>query len=77
MPRRWEGLRRWAPPHALRNASVWLLYCLAAYRWIDFMITSRYESWSQWEAYHLTLLPEAMIFPVTRGVCLMWRLFTG
>ena len=75
--RRWEGLRRWAPPRALRNASVWLLYCLAAYRWIDFMLTSRYESWSQWEAYHLTLLPEAMIFPVTRGIGLMWRFLTG
>lgn len=56
--------------------AVWGWFGLAAYRWVNFFITSRYESYSQWTDFQRTLLPEAMITPVTEGVRVLWYWLT-
>ena len=45
---------RWA------NAAVWTLHALASYRWVQYMLVSRYESAEQWQAYQeaLRIQPE-------------------
>ncbi|NIP72010.1 MAG: hypothetical protein GWO16_02780, partial [Gammaproteobacteria bacterium] len=59
------------------GAVSWGVFALAAYRWLDFLLTSRYESWAQWHAFHRALLPEAMIAPLVQGVSSLWHWFTG
>ena len=55
----------------------WGVFALAAWRWLQFMISSRFESRSQWmEAQH-DLLPEAMILPITRSISSIWFWLTG
>lgn len=59
------------------NLAAWGLYTLAAWRWLHFMATSRYESNSQWMDAQYDLLPEAMIVPFTRGISTVWHWLTG
>ena len=58
-------------------AAAWGLYLAAGWRWLDFMVNSRYGSRYQWMEYHRDLLPEAMITPLSRGVSAMWFWLTG
>lgn len=55
----------------------WGLYTLATWRWVHFMVTSRYESRAQWMDLQYELLPEAMIVPITKGVSAVWHWLTG
>ena len=75
------GLKALAPlsrrfrPHM--GLCAWGVYALAAWRWLHFMIASRYQSRSQWMDAQFDLLPEAMIVPLTRGVSTVWYWLTG
>ena len=71
------GWSPWRPRAVWLGAAGWLLYSVAATRWVQFMVVSRYESWSQWHAFQRSLLPEAMIVPVTDGVRTVWSWLTG
>jgi membrane-bound metal-dependent hydrolase YbcI (DUF457 family) len=62
---------RWA------GAAVWSLYALASYRWVQYMLVSRYESAEQWDAYQAALLPQAMIAPLSAAVRSAWGWLTG
>ena len=62
---------RWA------SAAVWALYALASYRWVQYMLVSRYESAEQWEAYQAALLPQAMIVPLSAAVRSAWSWLTS
>lgn len=68
-------LRREFRPYTAFGA--WGLYALATWRWLHFLLTSRYESRSQWMDAQYELLPEAMIVPVTRGISAVWHWLTG
>jgi membrane-bound metal-dependent hydrolase YbcI (DUF457 family) len=68
---------RWANGAAWPGMAAWGIATLATLRWVSFLVTARYESWSQWHAYHRTLLPEAMISPVASTVSVIWRWLTG
>ncbi len=57
----------------LRNGPGRGLYAFAAWRWIDYLVDSRYVSPTQWEAYQHTLLPEAMIGPASATVHALWH----
>jgi membrane-bound metal-dependent hydrolase YbcI (DUF457 family) len=62
---------RWA------SAAAWALYALASYRWVQYMLVSRYESAEQWDAYQAALLPQAMIAPLSAAVRSAWVWLTG
>jgi membrane-bound metal-dependent hydrolase YbcI (DUF457 family) len=62
---------RWA------SAAVWALYALASYRWMQYMLVSRYESAEQWDAYQEALLPRVMIVPLSAAVRSAWVWLTG
>jgi membrane-bound metal-dependent hydrolase YbcI (DUF457 family) len=62
---------RWA------SAAVWPLYALASYRWVQYMLVSRYESAEQWDAYQEALLPRVMIVPLSAAVRSAWVWLTG
>jgi hypothetical protein len=64
---------RWRPQLAF---AAWALYAVAAARWLQFLFTSRYDSGSQWLAYHQRLLPDALIVPVSGAVHSLWHLMT-
>lgn len=66
----WASHRGW-------YGALWGFYALAALRWVEFLVTSRYESGPQWHALQRNLLPEAMISPVTDGVRVVWQLLTN
>lgn len=68
-------MRREFRPYA--GLCAWGIYALAAWRWLHFMIASRYESRAQWMDVQYELLPEAMIVPVTRGISAIWHWLTG
>jgi membrane-bound metal-dependent hydrolase YbcI (DUF457 family) len=72
-----EALIRWLPgrravPARWRAAAIWGVHAFAAWRWIDYLLRSRYHSPAQWAAYQHSLLPEAMIGPVDQGVRELW-----
>jgi membrane-bound metal-dependent hydrolase YbcI (DUF457 family) len=72
-----RAVKRWVfPAWHWMGAAVWALYALAGFRWVEFLLTSRYESWSQWQARQQALLPEAMIAPVSDAVGFLWHWFT-
>lgn len=60
------GLCRWAP------VAAWALYALASYRWVQYLLVSRYESAEQWRAYQEALLPEVMVAPLSAAVRTAW-----
>lgn len=60
------GWRRGVP------VAVWTLYALASYRWMQYLIVSRYESAEQWRAYQEALLPEIMVTPLAAAVRAAW-----
>jgi membrane-bound metal-dependent hydrolase YbcI (DUF457 family) len=60
-----------------RGIAQWLLFATAGVRWVQFLTVSRYDSYSQWAEYQRSLLPEAMIRPVTQGVSELWFWLTG
>jgi membrane-bound metal-dependent hydrolase YbcI (DUF457 family) len=62
---------RWA------SAAVWALYALASYRWVQYMLVSRYESAEQWQAYQEALLPQVMIVPLSAAVRSAWVWLSG
>lgn len=62
---------RWA------NAAVWTLHALASYRWVQYMLVSRYESAEQWQAYQETLLPQVMVVPLSAAVRSAWFWLSG
>ena len=60
------GGRRWGP------VAVWALYALASYRWVQYLVVSRYESAQQWQAYQEALLPQIMVGPLSAAVRAAW-----
>ena len=60
------GGRRWGP------VAVWALYALASYRWVQYLVVSRYESAQQWQAYQEALLPEVMVTPLSVALRAAW-----
>ena len=66
LPARQPPAKRWI------GWAAWGLYGVALYRWVHFLLTSRYDSFSQWADYQQALLPEAMIAPVSQGVHVLW-----
>jgi membrane-bound metal-dependent hydrolase YbcI (DUF457 family) len=60
------GGHRWTP------VAVWALYALASYRWIHYLVVSRYESAQQWQAYQEALLPQIMVRPLSVAVRAAW-----
>lgn len=71
-------LARWRE-HLKRQAGLWAwgVYALATWRWLHFIIASRYESREQWMDVQYDLLPEAMIVPITRGIGTVWHWLAG
>lgn len=66
-------LPKWHPPASRWTGwAAWALFVLAAYRWVNFLLTSRYDSFSQWADYQRALLPEAMITPISGAVRAVW-----
>ena len=59
-------------PRAWQGTAMWAVNALAAGRWVHYLLTSRYESGAQWAAYQSSLLPDAMIAPLTVGVRAAW-----
>jgi membrane-bound metal-dependent hydrolase YbcI (DUF457 family) len=72
---------RWLLPRMIgprwASAAVWAVYALASYRWVQFMLVSRYESAQQWDAYQEALLPRVMIVPLSAAVRSAWAWLTG
>jgi hypothetical protein len=62
---------RWA------SAAVWTLHALASYRWVQYMLVSRYESAEQWQAYQEALLPQVMVVPLSAAVRSAWFWLSG
>jgi hypothetical protein len=56
---------------------VWTLYALASYRWVQYLLVSRYESSEQWQAYQAALLPAVMITPLSAAVRAAWLWLSG
>ena len=52
--------------------ATWGLYLLAAFRWVEYMVLSRYHSADQWSAYQATMLPDWMVTLPTEGVRTLW-----
>ena len=44
---------------------------------MQYMLVSRYESAEQWEAYQASLLPQAMIVPLSAAVRSAWSWLTS
>ena len=63
--------RRWA------SAAVWALYALASYRWVQYLVVSRYESAEQWQAYQEALLPQVLVAPLSAAVRAAWVWLSG
>lgn len=76
-PRTVRAIGSWRERAAWLKGASWVLYGVAVYRWVEFMVVSRYESSSQWHSLQRQLLPEAMIVPVTDGVRTVWFWLTG
>jgi membrane-bound metal-dependent hydrolase YbcI (DUF457 family) len=64
--RRGETARQWA------GAAAWLMFAAAAWRWLQYLAVSRYESAEQWRAYQQSLLPEPLVAALTEGVAGVW-----
>ncbi len=60
-----------------RGLLLWAVHAGVAAQWVGFLLTSRYESQSQWMEYQRTLLPEAMITPLNQGVRQLWYWLSG
>lgn len=58
-------------------SAVWGLNLVAAYRWVQFLVTSEYQSRGQWSDLQRALLPEAMVTPLTDGVSHLWFWLSG
>jgi hypothetical protein len=75
----WAG--RWLLPRMTRprwaSAAVWTLHALASYRWVQYMLVSRYESAEQWQAYQEALLPQVMVVPLSAAVRSAWVWLSG
>ena len=56
------------PAYSLARA----LYALASYRWVQYLVVSRYESAQQWQAYQEALLPQIMVGPLSAAVRAAW-----
>lgn len=66
------GMGLVGPLRPWRGTVVWAISTLAAARWVEYLVTSRFESASQWAAYQSSLLPDAMIGPLSAGVRTAW-----
>ncbi len=72
------ALAKWRPAFApWREAAAWLLFTVAAGRWLHFLFVSRYDSFAQWSEYQRSQLPDAMVNTVTSGVSFLWYWLTG
>jgi hypothetical protein len=76
----WAG--RWLLSRAARSrpwagGAVWALYTLASYRWVQYLVVSRYESAEQWQAYQEGLLPRVMVAPLYAAVRAAWIWLSG
>lgn len=69
-PRRQGGLAGW------RAGAVWGVYAFTAWRWIDYLVESRYESNEQWWAYQHSLLPASLVDPLAFVVSAAWYWMT-
>jgi membrane-bound metal-dependent hydrolase YbcI (DUF457 family) len=58
--------RRWV------TAGTWLVYATTAFRWVQYMAVSRYESYTQWRDYQHALLPEPLVAATTDGIATLW-----
>lgn len=73
-----HALARWKPQLNMFLASAaWLLYAVASWRWIHFVLISRYHSRGQWAEFQHDLLPELLITPINHAVSAAWYWMTG
>jgi membrane-bound metal-dependent hydrolase YbcI (DUF457 family) len=75
----WAG--RWLLPRVAgprwASAAGWALHALASYRWVQYMLVSRYESAEQWQGYQEALLPRVIIVPLSTAVRSAWIWLSG
>ena len=64
--------RRGPFPSPWFGAAGWLVYLVAAGHWVQFLLTSRYHSRSEWAAMQREMLPDFLVTPVTNGVSFLW-----
>lgn len=77
------GLLRWAGNRLVAAGAVrigiyvagtsWFVYALALYRWLHYLVVSRYESAVQYAAMQRALLPEPLVALSTEWVRSLWR----
>ena len=65
--------RRMAQAQRALEATRWALCAVATYSWVHYLVVSRYESGEQWQAYQRTLLPDALIAPISALVSAGWQ----
>ncbi len=71
-------LAKWRPAFApWQEGTTWLLFAVAAGRWLQFLFVSRYDSFAQWSEYQRSLLPDTLVNAVTSGVSFLWYWLTG
>lgn len=59
-------------PAGWRAVGIWGIHAFAAWRWMDYLLYSRFESAAQWTAYQESLLPAVMVGPLSQGVRALW-----
>ena len=71
-------IKRWRPQwQGGCNVATWMIFFAATWRWVGFLMNSRYESNVQWVEFHRSLLPDGMIDPLQEGVRQAWYWLTG
>ena len=73
---RWAGARLvavgWVHVGIYVAGAAWFVYAAAAYRWIEYMVTTRYESAAQYTALQHSLLPEPLVNISVDWVRTLW-----
>ena len=78
---RWGGgrlvARGWFRAGIAVAGAAWLVYAAAAYRWVQYLVTTRYESAAQYAALQARLLPEPLVELSGRWVHAAWQWLAG
>jgi membrane-bound metal-dependent hydrolase YbcI (DUF457 family) len=77
---RWTGRKLvsggWVRTGIYVSAAAWVVYALAFYRWLHYLMISRYESAPQYAAVQQDLLPDVLNSFSTEWVRTVWRWMT-